>query len=118
MALRQFQRGGQRAAARRTQPGQARQRRSGEVEQPAQRSMLGQQIAGGLHGIAPACARAEEDGQQLRIREHAGALREQAFAGSFLCGPVVDRHADSVATHAAHGHGAAAAWWVRKGVSP
>src|SRR5205085_977624 len=62
------------------------------VQQLAQRAELGDQHAPELDRGAPPCARAEEQRQQLRIRERVSAALEQFLAWPLGVRPVPDAH--------------------------
>ena len=55
-----------------------------------------QQVARGADRIAAAQARAQEDRQQLGVRQRAGAAGQQLFTGSFFQGPVAYVHRTSL----------------------
>ena len=92
----QFQRRGQHAGAGWTQPGQGGHCGRRALEQGAQRTVVGEQLAGSGDGVAPAQAGAEEKGQQLRVAEARRAAGQQLFTGAFVLGPVAYVHGHSV----------------------
>jgi phosphopantothenoylcysteine decarboxylase/phosphopantothenate--cysteine ligase len=88
----QFQRGRQRAGAGATDAVQPGQVACAAVQQCTQGAVRGQQRAGGRHRIAAGGAGAEEQRQQFRVGQRAGAAGQQLFAGTFVFGPVADVH--------------------------
>jgi hypothetical protein len=63
-----------------------------QFQQGAQRALCVQQAAGAGDDIGALPAGAEEDGEQLGIGEHGGAVLEEFLAGAFVVGPVSDLH--------------------------
>src|SRR5690606_7514870 len=66
----------------------------------------GEQLAGKINRAFAPDADAQEDGQQLGIRQCFRAKLEQAFAGSFVFGPVADCHRLECRHHLEAGHSA------------
>ena len=92
VAMAQLQGRRQRAGPRRPDPMQGGQRPGVAVQQPAKAALLGQQAAGARDRVASGGAGAEEDREQLRVRQGAGAACQQLLAGTFGGGPVADVH--------------------------
>lgn len=64
------------------------------AQQLAQRAELRQEHARQIHGIGAGDARAEEHGEQLRVRERMCAAFEELFAGALGTWPLTDVHVD------------------------
>ena len=63
-----------------------------------------QHLARGAYRVLARQARAQEDGQQLRIGQDAGPVGQQLFAGAFGVGPMADVHAHRVGVRGVHGN--------------